>query len=56
MRKFKGCISTDKVGSDCEFEFEMDDDATDDEIEAECREMALDHVEWWYEEVSEDKE
>lgn len=33
MRKFTGYIATNKVGSQCEFEFEMDDDATEEEIE-----------------------
>jgi len=32
MRKFKGYASTGTCGSDVEFEFEADDDATDEEI------------------------
>lgn len=50
-RKFTGRIGTDKLGSDCEFEFEVDDDATEKEIEAAAREAALEYVEWNYEEV-----
>ena len=29
MRQFNGTIKTDRVGSDCEFEFEAEDDATE---------------------------
>lgn len=50
MRKFVGKIGTNKVGSDCEFEFEVDDDATEDEIEDAAREAAFQNVEWNYEE------
>lgn len=48
MRKFKGRISTDKVGSDCEFEFEVDDDATEAEIEETAREAAFNFIDWSY--------
>lgn len=50
MRKFVGTISTNKVGSECKFEFEMDDDATDEEIEEAAREAAFNYIEWDYQE------
>lgn len=50
-RKFTGSISTNKVGSECSFEFEADDDATEDQIEELAREAAFDWIDWNYEEV-----
>jgi len=52
MRTFKGFIKTDMVGSLCEFEFEVEDNATDAEIENEAKEAAFDCVEWNYKEVT----
>ena len=46
-RKFKGGVKTTKDGSLCEFEFEMPEDATEDEIEEAAREAAFNYVEWW---------
>lgn len=51
MKKFKGQISTNIVGSECQFEFEMPDDATDKEIEETAKELAFDLIEWSYGEV-----
>lgn len=51
MRVFKGKISTDKIGSTCEFEFEVEDTATDDEIEQAARDAAFEHIEWNFNEV-----
>jgi hypothetical protein len=48
MKKIKGSIATDKVGSRCEFEFEMDDDATLQEIEEAARDAAFDLIDWGY--------
>ncbi len=48
MKLVKGSIRTDKVGSACEFEFEVEDDATAEEIEEMARDMAFNHVEWNY--------
>ena len=50
-RKFKGHIQTDIVGSTCKFEFEVEDDATEEQIEEIAREHAFDRVNWGYEEV-----
>lgn len=52
MREFKGVIRTDKIGSECEFEFEVEDSATPEEIEQEAREAAFNYVEWSYNEVT----
>lgn len=51
MRTFKGKIATDNQGSECEFEFEVADNATQDQIEAEAREAAFDRVQWSFKEV-----
>jgi len=48
MRKFKGVIRTNKVGSDCQFEFEVDDDATEGEIEEVARECAFELIDWHF--------
>jgi hypothetical protein len=48
MKKIKGSISTNKVGSSCEFEFEMHDDATPEEIEEAARDAAFDLIDWHY--------
>lgn len=50
MRKFTGVIKTHKLGSECDFAFEVSDSATNKEIEQEAREAAFDNVEWYYEE------
>jgi len=50
MRIFKGKISTDKIGSECDFEFEVEDDATECQIEQEAREAAFECVAWSYQE------
>jgi hypothetical protein len=51
MRQFTGVIRTDKIGSECEFEFEVEDDATTEQIDAEAREAAFNFIEWSYAEV-----
>lgn len=51
MRIFKGKISTDKIGSACEFEFEVPDDATESQVQEAAREAAFEHVEWSFKEV-----
>jgi hypothetical protein len=53
MKSFTGCVSTNKVGSECEFEFEVEDDATEEEIEAAAREAMFDHIEWNFEPATE---
>lgn len=50
MRKFTGTIKTYVQGSEVEFEFEVPDDATQEQIEAEAREAAFDCVQWHFEE------
>lgn len=55
MRLFRGEITTDVVGASCEFEFEVEDDATEQEIEETAKETAFNLVDWWYEEVKEQK-
>lgn len=52
MKRFKGVIRTDRVGSDCEFEFEVEDNANQEEIELEAREAAFNYVEWNFHEVT----
>lgn len=51
MRRFKGEISTNVTGSECVFEFEVADDATEEEIEEEAKEAAFNWINWEYREV-----
>lgn len=51
MRRFKGMIRTDNIGSECEFEFEVEDDATEEQIQKEAREAAFEYVQWHYKEL-----
>nr|WP_172691831.1 hypothetical protein [Pseudomonas aeruginosa] len=51
MRTFTGTIKTDVQGSEVEFEFEVDDNATAEQIEAEAKQAAFELVQWHYEEV-----
>jgi len=55
MRKFKGSIGTGMQGSRREFEFEVGDDATEDEIEETARELAYNFVDWGFVEVDEEE-
>lgn len=48
-RIVKGRVETNKVGSMSEFEFEVDDDCTDEEIEELARDAMFEHIEWNYE-------
>lgn len=48
MKQIKGYIKTNKVGSTCEFEFEIEDDATPEEIEEWAKEAAFENIEWSY--------
>lgn len=48
MKKIEGYVKTNKVGSICEFEFEIDDDATPAEIEEEAKNAAFEMIEWSY--------
>ena len=52
MKKFTGVIRTNKVGSDCHFEFEAEDDATEEEIDEIAREFAFESIDWHYEQES----
>lgn len=49
--KFVGHIKTDKEGSSCQFEFEVNACASKEEIEIEAREAAFNHIEWSYRKV-----
>jgi len=51
MRFFTGFIRTNVVGSDCEFEFEVDEDAKPEDIDEEARQAAFDNVEWGFKEI-----
>lgn len=52
MKTYVAYIATDYDGSRCEEEFEMPDDATPEEIEAEAKEIAFNMCEWGYYEKS----
>lgn len=51
MRKIKGVIMTDVVGSEVEFELEVEDDAIEEEIDKLAWEEAANWLEWYWEEV-----
>ena len=56
MKKYKGRVSTNRVGSEVTFEFEIEDNATEKQIEEIALECMWDCIEMTYEEVeSEDK-
>lgn len=48
MKTIKGYVKTCKVGSDCEFEIEVEDDATAEEIEELARDSMFENIEWGY--------
>lgn len=53
MAKFKVYVSTEKVGSKCEYTLDIDDGdlehMTDEQIDAECRDFMLEHLNWNWE-------
>lgn len=49
LKIVRGFIKTNVVGSKCLFEFEVDDDASPDEIEEEAKEVAFSYMDWSYE-------
>ena len=46
MRKFIGVITLE--GVKCEFECETEDNATNEEIEEVCKEIAFGYIDWYY--------
>jgi len=54
-RKFRVSISTDVHGSECEDFIEISGSASEEEIEEEAKECAMNMVSWYYEEIK-DKE
>jgi len=56
MKKFIGHIKTDVDGSICRFEFEVEDNATPEEIETAARFVAFEFIDWGYKEVGEIKQ
>lgn len=46
MRKIEVYVETNKTGSRCSTVIEVDDDATDDEIERPAREAMFEMIEW----------
>ena len=51
MKKYRGYVSTSKIGSDCEFEFEVEDNATEKEIQDIAIQCAWDELSFDYEEI-----
>lgn len=51
MKKIKVNIATNKVGSSCSRIIEVDDDATEQEIDEEAWETACDMIDFYWEEV-----
>lgn len=53
MKKYHGYVGTRKIGSDCHFEFEVEDNATEKEIQEIAIECMWDELEFNYEEIKE---
>lgn len=54
MKKIKvSWTSTDAVNVRGQDVIEVADDATEDEIEEAARDVAFEHLDWWYEEADE---
>lgn len=53
MQKIRVSIRTQKVGSECTDHFEIEDDATDDEIEDAAKEVIWNMAEWNWERAEE---
>ena len=53
MRTFRGQVSVNMLNEPIDFEFEMEDDVTEEEIEAGAKEAAIEEVglDWEWEEV-----
>lgn len=51
MKKYKGRVSTDRVGSEVTFEFEVQDSATEEQINEIALECMWECIEMTYEEV-----
>jgi hypothetical protein len=51
MNKYIAFVKTYMQGSVCEEEFEMPDNATEEEIEEAAREAAFNNVDWWWEKI-----
>ena len=49
MRTLKGTVSLGYVGADTEFEFEVPDDATEEEINEECWLCATEYIDCYWE-------
>lgn len=53
MKRYEVAIESSYVGADEEYEFEMPDDATEEEIEKEAYDTLMGNFVWHYEEVGE---
>lgn len=57
MRKIKAYLETGFAGCRIEEEFEVEDDATDAQVEEQAREAIFDRVDWgWHEATDSDEE
>lgn len=54
MRKFKVTIETGVVGGDFEEMFEVEDDATDEEIAAEAKDIFMNQCNYGYREITDE--
>jgi hypothetical protein len=52
MQKIKVLVRTDKHGSECSDEFEIEADATDEEIEEAAKEVVWNMAEWHWERLA----
>jgi len=53
IMKIKVCVMTRKVGSMCEDEFEIDDHATEEEIDKIAQELMWEMIDWNWKRIDE---
>lgn len=51
MARYKVWIHTNKVGSECTDEIEIEDDATEKEVEEAAKDAAFNHLDWGFEKL-----
>ena len=53
VKRIKVVVKTEMEGSECEDFLEVAEDSTEELIEIEAKEVAMNMIEWWYEEINE---
>jgi hypothetical protein len=56
MKKYRVWLNTGFAGVNNEDVIEIEDDATPEEIEEQCKDLAFNDIDWGYEEIEEDNQ